>query len=169
MTKSFDMHTRGRAAMRALVLLALATVGIAAGANAAQAAVVTNETQSLAFSGYVPCANGGAGEILTGTVEAHNLITSTANGNHASDQFQFQLRGSMTGTATGDTYRVAAVTRGTSTGNLASEQATLTYVNTYRLIGPGPGNNLLVREIAHVTRDGDDVVVAHDNLSIDCK
>jgi hypothetical protein len=42
-------------------------------------------------------------------------------------------------------------------------------VNNFRLIGPGPGNNLLVHETAHVTINGDEVVVVeHDNLSIEC-
>jgi hypothetical protein len=41
-------------------------------------------------------------------------------------------------------------------------------VNTYQLIGPGPGNNLRVREIAHITGNGDDVVVHHDNWTIEC-
>jgi hypothetical protein len=168
MTKLRDVRTSGLTMKRVLVLLALATVGMAASATAAQAAVTTNEQVSLAFAGFVPCANGGAGEILSGTIDVHNLITSTVNANHVSDQFQFQPHGSMVGAITGDTYRVTGVTRGTSTENLQNGQYTLTYVNTFQLIGPGPGNNLLVHEIAHITRNGDDVIVQHDNLSIDC-
>jgi hypothetical protein len=61
------------------------------------------------------------------------------------------------------------VTRGTYNDILQSGEYTLTYVNSYQLIGRGPGNNLLVREIAHVTIDGDDVVVQHDDFSIECK
>ena len=169
MTKLRDVRMRGLTMKRVLVLLALATVGMAVSTTAAQAAVTTNEQVSLAFAGFVPCANGGAGEILSGTIDVHNLITSTANANHVSDQFQFQPHGSMIGAITGDTYRVTGVTRGTSTENLQNGQSTLTYVNSFQLIGPGPGNNLLVHEIAHITRNGDDLVVQHDNLSIDCK
>ena len=44
----------------------------------------------------------------------------------------------------------------------------LTYVNRYQLIGPGPGNNLVVRETAHLTIDGDDVVVDHDDWGVEC-
>jgi hypothetical protein len=154
---------------RILVLLTLATMGIVASVTAAQAEVITNEQVSLAYAGYVPCANGGAGEILAGTIEAHNLITSTVNGNHLSDTFQFQPRGTMVGAITGDTYRVTGVSQGTSTESLESGHLTLTYVNDFQLVGPGPGNNLRVHEIAHVTIDGDSVVVQHDNLSIDCK
>ena len=61
------------------------------------------------------------------------------------------------------------MTQGTLNESLENGHGTLTYVNNFRLIGPGPGNNLLVLEIAHITFDGDDVIVQHDNLSIDCK
>ncbi len=164
-----DLRTKGQTIRRILVLLTLALAGMAASVTAAQAEVTTNEQVSLAFAGFVPCANGGAGEILSGTIEVHNLITSTVNANHISDQFQFQPHGSMVGAITGDTYRVTGVTRGTSSENLQNDHYTLTYVNTFQLIGPGPGNNLLVHETAHITRNGDEVIVQHDNLSIDCK
>jgi hypothetical protein len=153
---------------RILVLLAIATVGMAASATAAQAEVVTNETVSYAWSGFVPCANGGAGELVTGGIDVHNLITSTTNDNVDTWQFQFQPSGSLVGRITGDTYKLTGATRGTYDDILQSGEYTLTYVNSYQLIGPGPANNLRVREIAHVTIDGDDVVVQHDDFSIEC-
>jgi hypothetical protein len=153
---------------RISVLLAIATVAMAASVSAAQAEIVTNETVSYAYSGFVPCANGGAGELLGGTIDVHNLITSTVNGNVDSWQFQFQPRGSLVGRITGETYKLTGVTRGTYNESLQSGQYVLTYVNSYQLIGPGPGNNLQVREVAHVTVDGDDVVVRHDDFSIEC-
>ena len=154
---------------RVLALLAIATVGMAASVTAAQAEVVSNETVSYAYGGFVPCANGGAGELMTGTIDVHNLTTSTVNGNVDTWQFQFQPRGSLVGRITGDTYQLTGVTRGTYTDSLRSGEYTLTYVNSYKLIGPGPGNNLFVREIAHVTINGDDVVVQHDDFTIECK
>jgi hypothetical protein len=48
------------------------------------------------------------------------------------------------------------------------DHGTLTYVSRYRLIGPGPGNNLIVRETAHITRDGDADVVDKDWFDIEC-
>jgi hypothetical protein len=154
---------------RTLVLLAIAAVAMAASVSAAQAKLITNDWTSVGYAGFVPCANGGAGEILAGSIDVHNLVTSTVNGNHVSWQFQFQPQGSMVGAITGDTYRVSGVTHGTYEESLDSDQYVLTYVDSFHLIGPGPGNNLLVREIAHVTIDGsDDVVVGHDDLRIDC-
>jgi len=155
--------------MRTTILLALATAAIVIAASAAQAEVTTNERQSLAFAGYVPCANGGAGEILAGTVEAHNLIASTTNGNKYRSQFQFQVHGSMIGEITGDTYEVSGVTRGASQESFENGHYNLTYVNNFHLIGPGPGNDLLAHEVAHIIEFGDDVVVQHDSLSIDCQ
>jgi hypothetical protein len=169
MDKLSDMRTAGKTIKRILVLLTLATVGMAANVTAASAAATTNEQVSLRTSGFVPCANGGAGEIVSGTIEMHILITSTVNGNNASDQFQFQTQGSMVGAITGDTYRVTGVERGTSAVSLQNDHYVLTYVNTFQLIGPGPGNNLLVHEVAHMTIDDDVVVVDHDDWSIDCK
>lgn len=154
---------------RILVLLAIAAVGAAASVSAAQAKVVTNDWASVGYAGFVPCANDGAGEILAGRIDVHNLVTSTVNDNHVSWQFQFQPQGSMVGAITGDTYRVSGVTHGTYNESLDSSHYTLTYVSTFHLIGPGPGNDLRVREIAHVTIDGqEDVVVQHDGLSIEC-
>jgi hypothetical protein len=99
----------------------------------------------------------------------HSLITSTVNGNKDVSQFQFQPQGAMVGAITGDTYRVTGVTRGTSGVSLQNDHYSLTYVNTFQLIGPGPGNNLLVHETAHLTMDGDEVVAEHHDLSIVCR
>jgi len=164
-----DDKRNGGTMTRILVLLALSAVGVLTNGTAAQAEVVTNETVSYAYAGWVPCANGGAGELVTGTIDVHILATSTINTNVDAWQFAFEPRGSLVGTMTGDTYRLTGVTRGTYVDSLQSGKYTATYVNRYRLIGPGTGNNLVVRETAHVTRDGDDLVVDHDNFAIECK
>lgn len=150
----------------ALVVLAAACLAVA---GAAQAEVTTNQHVSIAYAGYVPCANGGAGELLTGTIDVHDLASETVNGNSVAWQFVFERHGELVGQVTGDTYRVAGVEHGAYTQRLDSEHSTLTYVNRYRLIGPGPGNNLVVRETAHITIDADEnVVVQHDDFTVDC-
>jgi hypothetical protein len=169
MNKASDLPGKRRTAKRILTLLTLAIAGMLVSATAAQAKVVSNETVSYAYAGFVPCANGGAGEYVTGTIDAHNLITSTVNGNVDTWQFQFQPHGSLVGSITGDTYQLTGVTRGRYAESLQDEHLTLTYVNTYQLIGPGPDNNLLVREVAHVTINDDEAVVQHDDWSVECK
>src|SRR5262245_46720246 len=129
---------------RMLVLVGIAAVAIAASATTAQARTVTNETVSYAYSGYVPGANGGEGEPVTGAIDAHNLVTSTVNDNIDFWQFHFQPRGSLVGSDTGDTYRLSGVEHGSYHDNVGNGRYILTYVSSYRLIGPGPGNNLRV-------------------------
>ncbi|HET8529153.1 MAG TPA: hypothetical protein VFL60_09595, partial [Gaiellaceae bacterium] len=74
----------------------------------------------------------------------------------------------LVGQTTGDTYRLTGVERGTYVDDAASDHFVLTYVNRYHLIGRGSGDNLVVRETAHITSEGDDVVVAFDDYSIAC-
>jgi hypothetical protein len=151
------------AALAVLAAACLAVVG------AAQADVTTNQHVSVAYAGYVPCANGGAGELLTGTIDVHDLASETVNGNSVAWRFAFERHGELVGQVTGDTYRVAGVEHGAYTQSLDNEHSTLAYVNRYQLIGPGPGNNLMVRETAHITIDaGENVVVQHDDFTIDC-
>ena len=153
---------------RMLMLFALSATAVLAIATGAQAQVVTNTTVSFAYAGWVPCANGGTGELMTGTIEMHDLVTSTVNENVDAWQFMSAPRGSLVGRITGDTYRLTGVTRGTYVENLQGDRYTATYVNRYQLIGPGTGNNAVVRETAHITREGDDIVVRHDDLVIEC-
>jgi hypothetical protein len=49
-------------------------------------------------------------------------------------------------------------------------QASQTFVNNFRIIASGPGNNFLLHEETHITINANGAVtVLHDNLSIVCK
>lgn len=72
-----------------------------AGCTGRQLRRVFHETVSYAWSGRVSCANSGAGELVSGRVDVHSLVTATENA----------------------------------------------------MVGPGSGNNLDVRETAHLTID----------------
>ena len=150
------------------ILVALSAVGLFASVAGAQAGQVTNATVSYAYSGFVPCANGGAGELLTGTIDRHILETSTSTDQGDASRFAYQVRGSLVGSVTGDTYRLNGNEQGTYVTSFANDHGSLTYVNRYRLTGPGPGNNLVVKETAHITRSGDDYIVDRDEWSIEC-
>lgn len=155
-----------------LVLAALASgVGLV-GVTVAQAGIVTNERVSIApFFVDVPCANGGAGETLELEGNLHVLMTSTINGNNVSGKFHFQPGGvSGIGSVTGDVYRATGVTQGHFTGSLEGDHYSETFVNNFRMIGPGPGNNLLIHDVFHITisKDGD-VTVEHELSRVECK
>ncbi len=135
------------------------------------AAVQENDTTDISLTVFVPCAAGGAGEIVDLSGPLHTLISSTVNGNNVSGYFHFQPQGiSGTGETTGDKYHATGVTSESFKTSLQNGQANLTFVNNFRIIGEGPGNNYLIHETMHVTINADGAVtVSHDNFSVDCK
>ncbi len=153
------------------ILLLCAIAAAVVGVTAAQAAVTVNDKQTEPFSVFIPCANDGAGESVDGTIELHTLITSTVNGNNVSGKFHFQPQGGdLVGSVSGDNYRPTGVTQDHFKGSLQNGQFTETFVNNFRIIGQGPGNNFLVHEVFHITINANgDVTVIHDRVSVDCK
>jgi len=137
----------------------------------ANAAVQENDTTNINLSVFVPCAAGGAGEIVDLNGPLHTLITFTINGNNVSGKFHFQPQGiSGVGETTGDKYQATGVTQETFKASLQNGQNNLTFVNNFRIIGQGPGNNFLVHENLHLNFNADGTLtVFHDNFSIDCK
>ena len=91
----------------ALTLAAAATLILAAAAPAA-AATQTFRDQTT-FSVFVPCANGGNGEVVEGLARVNVVFGTTddgAGGFHA--HTQVKLQGAGLGSETGDTYRYHA-------------------------------------------------------------
>ena len=154
---------------RILALCAIAVMLV--GVTAAYAAVTTNDKQTIAFSVFVPCANGGAGESVDGTINLHVLISFNINGNNVSGKTHFQPQGGdLVGSVTGDKYQPTGVTQDHFKGSLQNGQFNETFVNNFRIIGQGTGNNFLVHEVFHITINANgDVTVIHDNVSVDCK
>jgi len=138
----------------------------------ANAAKQVNDSTDINLTVFVPCAAGGAGELVDLSGPLHTLITFTINGNNVSGTAHFQPQGlSGTGETTGDKYQATGVTKDTSFKlSLQNGQANQTFVNNFRIIGSGAGNNFLVHEEAHITFNANGTVtVFHDNLSIECK
>jgi hypothetical protein len=134
----------------------------------AQAAGFSNTSFPIAFNVFVPCANGGAGEVVALTGELHDMFNVTAD----SDGFRVDVHDnpqgiSGRGLTTGNKYQATGVTR----LNLNSAgPIELTYVNNFRIIGQGPGNNFSVHDNLHLKIDGDgDVTAFHDNFRANCK
>lgn len=131
---------------------------------------VVNDIQTQPFAALVPCANNGVGEVISGTIELHVLITSRLNGNNVSGFYHYQpAGGNLVGSVTGDTYQATGVTQSSFHGSLQNGLYTTTFINNFRLIGQGPGNNYLVHETAHLTLNANgDVTVNHDLFTIEC-
>ncbi len=138
----------------------------------ADAAKQVNDVTDIDLAVFVPCADGGAGELVDLSGRLHTMIHFTINVNNVSGVGHFQPQGiSGTGETTGDKYQATGVTKDSSFKlSFQNGQANQTFVNNFRIIGQGPGNNLLVDEVAHITFNANGtVIVLHDNLSIDCK
>jgi hypothetical protein len=137
----------------------------------ANAAVEANNRTDISLIVFVPCAAGWAGEVVDLSGPLHTLITFTINGNEVSGFMHFQPQGiSGIGETTGAKYQATGVTQSSFSLSLQNGQFNTTFVNNFRIIGQGPGNNFLVHETAHITINANGTVtVNHDNFSADCK
>ncbi len=152
----------------AVALVMIGVLGVSP--TLAQATTVTNNFQQpLDMFVFVPCARGGAGELvhLTGTLHILFVDTIDAQGGVHS-KFHFQPQGvSGNGLISGDKYQATGETQGTFNARVGSE---FTFVNNFKVIGQGPGNNFLVHENVHVTFLADGTLTANvDNFSVKCK
>ena len=117
---------------------------------------------------FVPCANGGAGEgvILTGILHEQFHVTEFADGTFflkLHDQPQ-NIKG--VGDATGAIYKATGVTQ----SRFKSTGRQTTFINNFRIIGRGRGNNFLVQELMHVTVNANgQITVEFDRVRVDCK
>jgi hypothetical protein len=158
--------------MRKLFLfLILAVVVAICAAGPAKAEVTSNE--KVPFDAYflVPCANNGAGEIVHLTGFLHTVLSYTFNNNNYQSSYHFQPMGvSGEGLTTGDKYQATGVTRADEEASFAGFPFNTTYVNNFRIIGQGPGNNYLVHENVHITVNANgETTVTVDNFKVDCK
>lgn len=118
----------------------------------------------------VPCAVDGSGELVQLTGFLHVLVTATFDAKgilHATTHFQ-PMGVAGTGLTTGDVYRATGITRDEVNGlNIPFET---TFVNNFRIVGPGKGNNLAIHEVFHITVNALGEVTANFDLeSTECK
>ena len=139
-----------------------------------QFAAATSTTSTIvpfATVTFVPCANGGAGEAVLLTGNLHVLLhTTISNSGNAHFKVHFQPQGvSGVGLTTGDNYQGTGVTQPEANFN-DPLPVTRTFINNFRIIGQGTGNNLLVHQNAHLTINANGEVTATvSNTSVECK
>lgn len=137
----------------------------------APSAPPTNVIIDFSLEEFVYCANNGAGEVVEFSGPLHILIISNVNNNRVSGSTHFQPQGVQgRGQSTGKLYNATGLTMDRFNGSLVNGQYTATFVNNYRLIGQGPGNNFLIHQTIHVTFNSNGEATASvDNTTIDCK
>src|SRR5262245_3868758 len=117
----------------------------------------------------VPCANGGAGELVALSGDLHVLINmNVSNSGNVHAKVHFQPQGvSGVGVTTGDKYQGTGVTQDEFNIAVGVEE---TAVNNFRIIGKGPGNNSVFHSLFHITVNANgDVTAFVTNISVDCK
>ena len=147
-----------------------AVAALAVSITPANADIIVNSSDMITLSVFVPCAAGGAGEVVDLSGDLHSLITLTVNGNNFTMKMHFQPQGiSGTGETTGLKYQATGVTQQTTNGSFVNGQFNTTFINRFDIIGQGPGNNFRVRETAHITVNANGTVtVSFDNFVIEC-
>jgi len=132
-------------------------------------AITTNEFVPFSQATLVPCANGGAGEVVLveGVLHVQNHLNF--NNNRLTLKTHLQPQGAVgTGTVTGDKYQATGVTQEQdSTGIIGASE--FTFINNFRLIGQGPDNNLQVHQLIQITIDANNIIRTNViNTTIDC-
>src|SRR5512138_1958265 len=96
----------------------------------------TNQVVPIDITAFVPCANGGAGEVVHAVGRLHQLITSVVNPNGTvTVKTQFQPQGlTGIGLTSGDTYQATGVTQETDTFG-APFPFIAAFTNNFRFIG----------------------------------
>lgn len=145
------------------------TLTVAGVAFSQALAITTNDFVPFAQAAFVPCANGGAGEVvlIEGVLHVQNHLT--INNNRLSLKIHFQPQGAVgTGTVTGDKYQATGVTQEQdATGPIGA--SVFSFVNNFRIIGQGSGNNLQVHQLIEITIDANNIIRTNViNSTIDC-
>jgi hypothetical protein len=155
--------------LKTSVMLVLAVVLLTISVQPIHAAVQTNVKVPVNIGVFIPCAADGAGEVVFLTGNLHVLLRFTmdqAGGIHATSHFQPQgISGN--GQTTGDKYQGTGVTQDEFNAKVGVEE---TLINNFRIVGQGPGNNVLIHENIHITFNANGVPTASvDNFSVDCR
>jgi hypothetical protein len=145
------------------------------GAAFAQATTeTTHEFIPLFQFTFVPCADGGAGEfvLITGTLHVLSHVTINSSRRNINQQI-LPLRATGMGQTTGDVYRSTGGGRFHDTFPTfppTNGAAEFTSVNNFKLIGPGPDNNLLIFQTIHRTINANGEVTSEViNTSTECR
>jgi len=168
MAIGFRWATGGALVASALLAMTIGAQPALASANSS----TTNVKFPIQVALTVPCANGGAGEtvFLSGRLNSlfHITVDNTGGLHVKSHNNPQAVRG--VGLTTGAKYRGTGVTQQRINFGATGLPFTTTFVNNFRIIGQGPGNNFLVHEIFHITVNANGTVKAVvDNFRVTCK
>ena len=139
--------------------------------KAAALAFTDNFQFDYAFTIFIPCANGGAGEDVVFSGTLHALTHLTVNDNSFTFKSHFQPQGiTGVGSVSGVKYQATGETQSTDSGTFFNGTYTSVYVNNFKLIGQGPDNNFFDHDTFKITVNANGTVtVERISVKVDCK
>lgn len=135
----------------------------------AAAATTDNEKFFIEQPVFVDCANGGSGEVVVLRGNLHAQFHTTFNdAGHVTIKTHSNPQGvSGVGEITGAKYQGTGVTQDIFTATVGNQE---TFINNFRVVGQGPGNNFLVHENLHITVNANGTLTVFlDHLRAECK
>lgn len=123
----------------------------------------------------IPCANDGIGEYASAVDPWLHVIIREVIDARGGSHWSFMTHPigdwDYVGEITEDHYQATGLTRGIENTDAADwVPYTWTFVNSFKLIGPGPDNNYLVTMVTHLTWNANDVLTADfSNVSVECR
>lgn len=124
------------------------------------------------FAVFVPCADDGNGELvlLAGSIQfLFHFNDDRAGGFHVTSEANPQGLSGL-GSVTGDLYQGTGGTGGHTNGSISGFPFTDSFVNNFRIIGQGTGNDLLVHLNGQFTVNAlGEVTVSHVNATSECR
>jgi hypothetical protein len=127
---------------------------------------------SSEFSLFLPCANGGAGEVVVFSGTFMDLLHSTQGGSTGTHVFSVEINQGVAGVGvtTGDRYVFARVNMASFNQTATSFPVVSSQELIYRITGPGPDNDALIRIVNHATVNANgETTVAFDELTVVCE
>ena len=145
-------------------LLALLAASAPAAPGSAQATTI-HENVTVPINEVVvnPC----TGEEIAFSGDAHVLLhitTDASGGTHVTSQSNYQGVSGV-GLTTGDVYRL--IRQSGETSNTAGAEE-ITIVDDTLIVGPGPGNNYMLRVLQHLTCNSNGCSVGFVNVELRC-
>lgn len=149
-----------------LVVAALTMLLIPTPASGAVIERTTIPLEGLEFPEN-PC---GEGLVHTGGT-LYILVTMTVNDNRVSGSVHFQPQGAkLVGLESGDAYVGTGMARESFSESLTNGQATVRFVDNFRIIGKGQATNWLVHIVTHLAVRADGTASANVDVErIDCR
>jgi len=165
---SIGKRSKIKGSLSLIIMLIAALLGPTSALAAAET-FTFNDRSTVDIQVGVPCSEEVAPELIQLSGYVHHLLRGTqdaAGGFHVIGHSNYQGISGISLT-TGDQYHGTGIFRVNVNGKLGMEY---NIRETFRVIGPGSGNNFLVSETFHFTVNADGTITAyHDSFSIECK